>query len=398
MEKRSDMCTAANATTVAYGQRIQVPYHYPVTFTRNVLDFDNSAIVDTLSATGPGPHRCLAYLDQGLTAANPQIADALAAYARQHAAALQLACAPKLVPGGEQVKDDWTCTKQVLADLERHRIDRKSFVLVFGGGAVLDAVGLGAALAHRGVRLVRFPSTALAQGDAGVGVKNGINLNGVKNFIGTFNPPFAVINDCAFLRTLPRDVLLDGMAEAFKMAIIKDAEFFDALERQAPKLGGADWDAVEEAVYRCAVLHLDHIRDGNDPFEMGTSRPLDFGHWSAHRLEGLSRYKIRHGQAVAIGIALDSHYAWRKGLITRAELDRILDAFRRAGLPLYHELLAKREADGTLAILEGLRQFREHLGGALAVTMPDGIGRKVEVHELDAELIEAGVRFLGERA
>ena len=131
---------------------------------------------------------------------------------------------------------------------------------------------------------------------------------------------------------------------------------------------------------------------------MGTSRPLDFGHWSAHRLEGLSRYKIRHGQAVAIGIALDSHHAWRKGLITRAELDRILDAFRRAGLPLYHELLAKREADGTLAILEGLRQFREHLGGALAITLPDGIGRKVEVHELDAELIEEGVRFLGERA
>jgi 3-dehydroquinate synthase len=241
---------------------------------------------------------------------------------------------------------------------------------------------------------VRLPSTTLAQDDAGVGVKNGINAAGMKNFAGAFAPPFAVINDASFLRTLPPALVLDGIAEAFKVAIIKDAAFFGRLEARAEGLDGSDWAAVEEAVQRCAMLHLDHIRTGGDPFETGSARPLDFGHWVAHRLEALSAYGLRHGQAVSIGIAVDSVYAWRKRYISRRELERILRAFRRANLPTRHELLRAREADGRLSILAGLDHFREHLGGELTITLPRGLGNRIEVHEMDHEAIEWALDYL----
>jgi 3-dehydroquinate synthase len=337
----------------------------------------------------------LAYFDSGLVAAQPGLPDALAAYAGAHG--LKLLAPPRVLPGGEAAKNGWGVTNDVMAEIVEHRLCRHSTVVAVGGGAMLDAVGLAASLVHRGVRLVRMPSTALSQDDGGVGVKTGINLGDVKNLIGTFAPPYAVVNDLALLRTLPRDVMLDGVAEAFKVAIIKDAGFFDFLCANAESVGQGEPAVLEETVRRSAVLHLDHIRQGADPFEMGDARPLDFGHWAAHRLEGLSSYAVRHGQGVAVGIALDSYYAWRKGLIRKEEFDRILDAFVRAGLPVWHPLLEAREADGNLAVIEGIEQFREHLGGRLCVTLPDGIGRRVEVNELDLAVVEAGIAFLKNR-
>lgn len=376
-------------------QTIHAVHTFPVVFLHDVLAADNCTLSDILRTAGPGPHRCIAYVDSGLAAARPELSLGLQRYAAAHAGVMKLACPPRTIVGGEAAKDGWKHVHRVLSDLQEFGIDRQSFVLVFGGGAVLDTVGLGAALCHRGVRLIRFPSTTLSQDDAGVGIKNGINLDGVKNFIGTFAPPFAVINDLGLLRSLSPSLALDGIAEAFKIAIIKDEDFFAFLERRAPLLGGGDWSAVEEAVQRCAALHLDHIRTGGDPFETGSTRPLDFGHWSAHRLEGMSGYTIRHGQAVAIGIALDSYYALRTGHLTRGQFKRIIGAFRSAGLPTYDPLLAKRTAAGELEILAGLEQFREHLGGELTIALPDGLGRKVEVHAMDTELIAAGVEVLG---
>ena len=381
-----------------YGQEIAVPFAYPVCFTRRAFDPTNPLLADVLRAASGPAARVLAYLDSGLVAAHPYLPRAIVRYARRHGAALELVAEPRVLPGGEAAKDGWGVTNAVLDEIVAHRLCRQSYVLAVGGGALLDAVGFAASVVHRGVRLVRMPSTALAQDDGGVGVKNGINLDGVKNLLGTFAPPFAVVNDLSFLATLPRDVMLDGVAEALKVAIIKDAAFFDYLEANAERIRAAEADPVETLVRRSAAIHLDHIRENGDPFELGTARPLDFGHWSAHRLEGLSGYAVRHGQAVAIGIALDSHYAWRSGLISRAELDRILDVFRRIGLPTWHPLMAARDAEGHRSILEGLVQFREHLGGRLCVTLPRGIGRRLEVHEMDPALIEDGIAFLSERA
>jgi 3-dehydroquinate synthase len=228
------------------------------------------------------------------------------------------------------------------------------------------------------VRLVRLPPTTLAQGDAGIGVKNGINAFGKKNFLGVFAPPWAVINDERFLETLSDRDWRAGMVEAVKVALLKDAPFFARLHDDATRLRERDTAAGRHAVRRSGQLHFAHITQGGDPFEVRTARPLDFGHWSAHKLEQLTEFSLRHGEAVAIGIALDVRYARAIGMLEPRDADAILDCMRTIGFRLYDDALTE-----THAVLEGLEEFREHLGGELTITLLEGIGRPVDVHEID---------------
>jgi 3-dehydroquinate synthase len=241
-----------------------------------------------------------------------------------------------------------------------------------------------------------MPTTVLAQNDAGVGVKTSMDEHGQKNFIGTFAPPFAVVNDFSMLDTLADRDWLGGIAEAFKVAIIKDAEFFEFLCDNAEALKNRDIAAMETLIRRCAIVHLDHISSAGDPFETGSARPLDFGHWSAHKIETMSDYWVGHGQAVAVGIALDSCYAMREGLITSEQFERILDGLTACGLPIYLDYLSRRTG-GELDILAGLTDFREHLGGRLNVTLPDNLGDKCELHHLDESIITEAVEYLRTR-
>jgi 3-dehydroquinate synthase len=307
---------------------------------------------------------------------------------------LELAAMPTVVPGGEAAKTDWAWVRDLMWTLGNLHLDRQSYVLAVGGGAVLDMVGFATSIVHRGLRLIRVPTTTLSQNDGGVGVKNGMNEHGMKNFVGTFAPPFAVLNDFAFLPTLSQRDWIGGAAEAFKVALIEDAAFFDFLCENATALRDRDLASMEEAVRRCAILHLEHIRDSGDPFEFGSARPLDFGHWAGHWLEVASAYAIGHGQAVAIGIAVDSFYAMRQNLINQKEFDRIVGGLVDCGLPVWCDHLSARSADGELSVLEGLAQFREHLGGTLSVTLPNGIGGKLEVHHIDAGVVEEAVDHL----
>ena len=253
---------------------------------------------------------------------------------------------------------------------------------------MLDSIGLAASLIHRGVRLVRIPTTVLAQDDAGVGVKNGIDDGKRKNFLGTFAPPVAVINDFTFLTTLPLPYWLGGIAEAFKVAIIKDAAFFNLLETSAPALSKRNEEMIEPIIQRCAEIHLEHISSNGDPFEFGSARPLDFGHWAAHKLETLSNYAINHGEAVAIGIALDTCYAHLKKMITLEERNRIITAMKACGMKLYSALLKQKTNEGELEILAGLEEFRIHLGGRLTITLPTTIGCSQEIHHMDTDSIK----------
>lgn len=379
-------------------QRFSVSYEYPVLFTRGAFDPANALLADTIDRLKEDRrHRVVAFLDSGLVAAQSDLPARIRAYFAAHSARLELVSEPKMLPGGEAAKNGWEMVREVMSTIGNLRLCRQSFVLAVGGGAVLDMVGFAASIVHRGVRLVRMPSTTLSQGDGGVGVKNGMDEHGQKNFVGTFAPPFAVVNDLALLSTLAQRDWAAGVSEAFKVAIIKDAAFFDELCALAPRLAARDEAAMERLVRRTAELHLAHIRSGGDPFEFGSARPLDFGHWSAHKLESLSRYALGHGQAVAIGIALDTCYAARKRLITNAERRRILAGLAASGLPVWDDLLAARNADGTLAVIRGLEEFREHLGGRLTVTLPAGIGHRVEVHELDSALIAECIAELAPR-
>ena len=381
-----------------YQTRLSVAFDYPVYFTRQLFDPANPLFLDGVGRLGEAErHHLLFYIDSGVAETHPELSRQIEDYCQAHADRLDLLEAPTVVPGGEPVKEDWALIHRIVRTAAEHHLCRHSCIVAVGGGAVLDAVGFAAALIHRGVRHVRVPTTTLAQNDAGVGVKNGMNAHGMKNFVGAFAPPFAVFDDFDFLRTLSQRDWVGGIAEAFKVAAIEDANFFDFLCDKAEALANRCEADMETLIRRAAILHLDHIGRHGDPFEFGNARPLDFGHWAAHKLESLSRYELRHGEAVAIGLGLDSFYAWRRGFISEAELHRLLDGLAASGLPLWHDLLTERRPDGALAILGGLDEFREHLGGQLSVTLPRPIGRKIEVHEMDAALVEESVRFLQAR-
>src|SRR5207237_994945 len=215
------------------------------------------------------------------------------------------------------------------------------------------------ATAHRGVRHVRVPTTTLSQADSGVGVKNGINAFGKKNFIGAFSVPFAVINDFEMLSSLPVRDKRAGYIEAVKVACIRDAGFFEAIERDTARLREFAPQAMEQLIYRCAELHVNHIATSGDPFELGSARPLDFGHWAAHKLEQLSEYKIRHGEAVAVGIALDVVYSRRMGFLDTASSERVLRLIEALGFDLFANELLNVDSSGDCVILKGLEEFRE---------------------------------------
>lgn len=382
-----------------YIQRFKVPYEYPVHFTRDLFNTANFLLAQVLRQSDENRlRRILAYVDDGAAAANRKLIPALQAYLARHSDVCELVRPPETVPGGERTKNGWNVVQSIMSTIGQARLCRHSFVLAIGGGSVLDMVGFAASLVHRGIRLIRVPTTVLAQCDAGVGVKNGMDEHGMKNFVGTFAPPFAVLVDFNFLRTLKPKYWTGGIAEAFKVALIKDARLFAYLCRHVQSLRRRDESSIEHVVKRTATLHLDHIRRGGDPFELGSVRPLDFGHWAAHKLEILSNYRLGHGQAVAIGVALDSCYAASKGFLTAAQRDRILDALAAIGLPVWDELLEEKGDGGENVILRGLDEFREHLGGRLTITLPRGIGRKVEVHEVDATAMNACIEFLKQAA
>jgi len=257
--------------------------------------------------------------------------------------------------------------------------------------------GFAAATAHRGVRLVRLPTTTLSQADSGVGVKNGLNAFGQKNFIGTFTPPFAVINDFQLLAPLPPRDKRSGYVEAVKVACIRDAAFFDQLERDAGALAEFAPEPMKRLIRRCAELHLEHIAAGGDPFETGSARPLDFGHWAAHKLEQLSHFAISHGEAVAVGMALDVLYSRNTGLLDPGSAERVLSLLEKLGFTLFaSELLNANNAE-LPAILSGLEEFREHLGGELSITLLAEIGRSLEVHAMEPQVIAAAIQELRER-
>ncbi|MBN1422099.1 MAG: 3-dehydroquinate synthase [Planctomycetes bacterium] len=391
--------SAADFTGDRYAQGFAVPFDYPVIFARRVFDSGNPLFADVLDRRGEQRrHRAVFYIDDGVARAHPNLPGAIKEYFHARPDALELAATPEVKPGGERAKTDWQVVRDVMFAIGNLHLDRQSFVVGIGGGAFLDMVGFAASIVHRGLRLVRLPTTTLAQDDAGIGVKNGMNEHGMKNFVGTFAPPFAVIDDFAFLPTLAQEDWVGGVAEAFKVAIIKDAAFFEFLCARAGDLRRRDQRAMEEVVRRCAILHLEHIRTNGDPFEFGSARPLDFGHWAAHKLEGMSGYAIGHGQAVAIGIAIDAYYAMRQRWIDEREFDRIVAGLLETGLPIWAEELDARTPEGVLVVLDGLRDFREHLGGVLTVTFPDGIGRKREVHAMSPILIEEAIAALRARA
>ena len=374
-------------------QTFTIKYDYKLHFTQGLFNQENSLFVDLIKAYKPNKKvKLLFVIDDGVKFHHPDLDSQIAAYCKKYDSQLQHT-ATIVVKGGESSKSNPAHVEEVIEAINENKICRHSFVIAIGGGALVDMAGYAATIAHRGVKLIRIPTTVLAQNDAAVGVKNSVNALNKKNFLGTFATPYAIINDSDFLLTLEFRDWISGIAEAVKVALIKDKSFFEEVENNASALCEREMEPMQHLIYRCAQLHMHHIAQGGDPFESGSSRPLDFGHWAAHKLEALTNYNVRHGEAVAIGMALDLTYAHLIGLIDESTLKRIIKVLEEVGFSLGIPLDSEMQYE---ELLNGIEEFREHLGGELTITLISEIGVKHDVHEIDYDKMRLAMSMLNE--
>jgi len=366
-------------------QSFSVDFHYNVYFTQQLFSRSNPLLKEVLKGAHQAGtvQKILFVVDENVVLHFPDLLKQVDGYF-EGMEMIKLVPEHILVAGGETAKNEGKYFARIVEAINHYGIDRHSYIAAIGGGSVLDLVGYAAAVSHRGIRHIRIPTTVLSQNDSGIGVKNGINYKGKKNFLGTFAPPFAVFNDSGFLTTLSDRDWVSGIAEAIKVALIKNESFFYWLEAHAGALVERDREAMDYLIKECARLHMEHIASG-DPFEFGSSRPLDFGHWSAHKLEQISGFEILHGEAVAMGIAQDSLYSTLAGLLSIESAERIVQLLIKMRLPVTHPLMVMDRDDHPLFL--GLTEFQEHLGGQLTIMLLEEIGKGVEVHELSPQLI-----------
>lgn len=365
-----------------------VPYTHRLRFTDDALGADDAVLATLLEPSEGRAAKVLAFVDSGVDAATG-VGGRLRDFAGRHGDTVEQLDI-SLIDGGEAIKNNPDRLKPILEAMHARALDRRSYVLAIGGGAFLDAVSFAAAVAHRGIRLVRLPTTIMGQADSGVGVKNAINYFGKKNWLGSFAVPWGVINDRTLLSTLPDRDWRSGFSEAVKVSLLKEPAFFDQLCADAKAIANRDAAAADRAIRRSAYWHLMHITRGGDPFETQESRPLDFGHWSAHRIEPMTNFAVRHGEAVGIGLAIDCAYSTLAHGLSTLVADRVVRCLHDFGLSLRHDCLA--DAD---ALLNGLEEFRQHLGGRLTVTMLTDVGRPIDVHEIDAGLMRQAIQTVG---
>ena len=369
---------------------ITLRYDHRAVFTRDVFAPANDTLARLLTPREPGGRaRALVIWDAGLERSLPGFGEKIRAWFAARSGRVSLEAPPVSVPGGEAVKNDFSQLQRVWAEINAAKLCRHSFVVAIGGGAVLDMAGFGAATAHRGIPIVRLPTTSLSQADGGLGVKNGVNYFGKKNWLGSFVVPHAVVNDLAFLDVLPPRDRRAGLIEALKVALVRDAAFFEFIAARVAALARFERDAYEAVIRESARQHLEHIAAGGDPFERGSARPLDFGHWAAHKLEQLSEFRVSHGEAVAVGMAIDLIYARRIGLLPETVAERILGVIRGLGFELFTPVREIRSSSGRQDMLDGLEEFREHLGGRLTIPMIRAPGDRLEVHEMDGAVVKA---------
>ncbi|HIH2762753.1 MAG TPA: 3-dehydroquinate synthase [Candidatus Azoamicus sp.] len=374
-------------------QSFQVKFNYKIIFTHDIFNVKNTNLIKILNITNKNKKKIIIFIDKNIHKINKDINEKIQEFFKLNEKYLNLVCKPILITGGEKIKNHYTLVKYAYNLIDKYKICRQSYILAIGGGTLLDLIGFVASTAHRGIRLIRIPTTTLSQDDSGVGVKNGINFNNKKNFIGCFNTPYAVINDFSLLNSLKDENFLEGFSEAIKVSLIKNKKLFFTIKDNTNKILNRDKKITEKIIYECAKMHADHISKKGDPFELTSSRPLDFGHWSAHKIESLSKYKISHGKSVSIGIALDCTYSYLLKILKKNEWKNIITTLTKLKLPIYSEELSNT-ANAKHSIFNGLEEFREHLGGKLTITLIKNIGKKIETHHINKNVYTKSIKLL----
>ncbi len=357
-----------------------VPFTHRLRFTDDLFGADGDVLAELLETSDDKPARIQFWLDQNVADSQPQLISLLKRFADSRPDHVQRIGQIQLVPGGEEAKNDIHLLEQILKVFNVSDLDRRSYIVAIGGGAVLDAIGFATSIAHRGLRLVRIPTTTLSQADSGIGVKNSMNLFHKKNWMGSFAVPWAVINDSEMLSTLSNRDFIGGFSEAVKVSLLKDRAMFDQICRSAEAIANREMNVAEPIIRSSAQLHLDHITRGGDPFEMLEARPLDFGHWSAHKMETMSDFSLRHGEAVAIGVAIDTVYSSLEMGLSEKIAEQVLQCLGNLGFHLADPSLSNVEV-----LFDGLEEFRQHLGGRLTLTMLEDVGQPREVHTVNRD-------------
>ena len=357
-----------------------VPFVHRLRFTSDVFGTDQNVLTALLESSDENPARVQFWVDQNVADGGGQLVERIKQFANAHPETIERVGSIQFVPGGEEIKNDIHVLERMLKVFNVSNLDRRSYVVAIGGGAVLDAVGFAVAIAHRGLRLVRIPTTTLSQGDSGIGVKNSVNLFAKKNWLGSFAVPWGVVNDAEILTTLSNRDFISGFSEAVKVSLLKSPQEFEQICQDARAIRDRDMTKALPVIKASAKMHLDHITRGGDPFEMLEARPLDYGHWSAHKMEAMSDFTLRHGEAVAIGVAIDTVYSSLEFGLDSAVAQRVMTCLHKLGFSL---------TDGTLADVEtlfrGLEEFRQHLGGRLTLTMLKQVGQPIDVHSVNRD-------------
>jgi 3-dehydroquinate synthase len=353
---------------------------YTVSMEQDIFDTDNPLI-----AGKTGSEKVLFVIDRG-------IGEKAIEKIKTYAAGFSMDAAFLVLKGGEDVKLGWDNVYRVVDKAEDHGLDRKSLMVLVGGGSVLDMAGFTASILHRGIRHIRVPTTLLSQTDAGIGTKNGINFRGQKNLLGVFNTPEAVFIDPSFLHTLDQRQISSGLAEIIKVALIQNSELFRWVERHYQDFLAQEFENNEMVTRIIWQGVLEHIKQINtDPYETEQGRPLDFGHQWGHRLEIITGHAMNHGEAVAAGMAIDCIISHKRNLLSSTDLESILSLLKAVKLPLVYESAAAAE------LWPGLEDFRRHLGGELAITLLKGIGKKIDVNTLLIEELEYALAYVKEQ-
>jgi 3-dehydroquinate synthase len=291
------------------------------------------------------------------------------------------------IPAGEENKTLETVAR-LYHEMLSFGLDRKSFVAALGGGLVGDVAGFAAATYMRGIPFVQVPTTLLAQVDASVGGKVGVNLPEGKNLVGAFHQPSLVFIDPDVLKTLPARELRSGFSEVVKYGVIRDADFFSFLEEHYEDVLLLKPSAIEKAIATSCRIKAEVVA-ADEREESGLRSTLNFGHTIAHSLEALSAYKtFLHGEAVSVGMACAVDISSRLGLLPRADANRIVSVLKNSGLPV---LFSGLEIERLVA---GLRYDKKAVGEKIRFVLAKKIG---EVFLSDAVPLDLVREVLQER-
>jgi len=285
------------------------------------------------------------------------------------------------VPAGEEQKSLETAGS-LYNKLAAAYTERTSLVLALGGGVVGDLAGFVAATYMRGVPLIQVPTTLLAMVDSSVGGKTAVDHGQLKNIIGAFYQPKFVIADIDTLKTLPREELSNGMAEVIKLAAIRDRGFFEFLEKNMEQAMALHAGTLEEIVVKNAAYKAEIV--GKDEKESGQRIILNYGHTIGHAIEAVSNFKIKHGQAVAMGMIEENKIAGRLGMLRESDAERIEEVIKIAGLPTKIPNLSTEDKE---KVLEAVKHDKKVLNDRVRFILLKAIGNAVISDRVEPELI-----------